>query len=325
MILKDINKRIIITAFVVIAIAIAFVRVTYATFTVYQVTDTETITFDKIGMTVCPNNICESIGNIIGTYDKGDGTKGFVPFYPVSDPTVASFPSGWSNLNPYVFTLENTGDLDLITTIYLEPDTTATNEYASLNVNNGVQTSTQTFTGFVDSTYYKYFKVAIVENGTSGTLTSANVFTFDQITGNADPNKLISLTLSKGETKTFYLYMWLSDEAISTSPTGSNNILGKYLVTQISAKGEYLPTTNSVKIIASNGTASENRVIPSEGSATVTLTPNSGYYLASASCTNGYTTNATTGISATNAQEVTISTNSNTGGSTCTFTYAETE
>ena len=56
------------------------------------------------------------------------------------------------------------------------------------------------------------------------------------------------------------------------------------------------------------------------GNGTVTITPTSGYYLSGASCTNGYTTNATTGTSKTGAQTVTIYNNSKTTGSTCTFT-----
>lgn len=54
---------------------------------------------------------------------------------------------------------------------------------------------------------------------------------------------------------------------------------------------------------------------------TVTITPSAGYYLSSASCTNGYTTNATTGTSSTGfaAQTITIYNNNKATASTCTF------
>ena len=60
------------------------------------------------------------------------------------------------------------------------------------------------------------------------------------------------------------------------------------------------------------------------GSKTVTLTPSTGYYLSSISCTNGYTVTATTGTSATAAQTITIKNNSKVANSTCTATMGTT-
>ena len=51
---------------------------------------------------------------------------------------------------------------------------------------------------------------------------------------------------------------------------------------------------------------------------TVTATPAEGFYLKSFTCTNGYTTNATTGESATGSQSITISNNNNTSSASCT-------
>ncbi|MDE6141943.1 MAG: InlB B-repeat-containing protein, partial [Bacilli bacterium] len=53
----------------------------------------------------------------------------------------------------------------------------------------------------------------------------------------------------------------------------------------------------------------------------VTVTPSTGYYLSSFSCTNGYTTNAKVGASQTSAQTVTISNNNKEIGSTCTASF----
>ncbi len=61
------------------------------------------------------------------------------------------------------------------------------------------------------------------------------------------------------------------------------------------------------------------------GSATFTVTPDAGYYLKEISCTNGYTTNASTGTSTINAQTVTVSNNNKTEGSTCTVTFEKSE
>ena len=75
-----------------------------------------------------------------------------------------------------------------------------------------------------------------------------------------------------------------------------------------------------VTITTENATASSSTVKVAYGSSgTVTITPSSGYYLSSATCTNGYTTNAVVGKSSKSAQEITISNNNKTLASTCTF------
>ena len=255
MILRDINKKIVISSFVVIMLALVFSRVTYATFTVNQVSETDTITFGQIGMTVCPddtngNPTCDVAGNIIGTYLRGDNTTGYIPFYPMSDPNISSS-NPFNGMNPYVFTIENTGDLTLNTTIYLTPDTSVESQVATFYTQSG----SESWKGFVNNTQYQYFKVAIYEDGTLSSITSNNIKTLSSIVNNQ--NELFSVTLTGGQSKTFYMYMWLSNDALtsnsgsdstsgssSSGVVGSNNIIGKYLVTQISAKGEYVPVTN---------------------------------------------------------------------------------
>ena len=51
----------------------------------------------------------------------------------------------------------------------------------------------------------------------------------------------------------------------------------------------------------------------------VVVTPNSGYYLSSASCTNGYTVEVETGVSKTESQVAIIKNNNRNSQSTCTF------
>ena len=63
----------------------------------------------------------------------------------------------------------------------------------------------------------------------------------------------------------------------------------------------------------------ENVSLKFGGSGVVDITPKKGYFLASASCTNGYTTNAEVGLQYTGKQVVTIANNNVKNLSTCTF------
>lgn len=70
-------------------------------------------------------------------------------------------------------------------------------------------------------------------------------------------------------------------------------------------------------------TSSSSFKINYSGTGSITITPNSEYYISSGSCTNGYTMSGLkTGTSATSAQTVTINNNGKTADSTCTFTAA---
>ena len=80
-----------------------------------------------------------------------------------------------------------------------------------------------------------------------------------------------------------------------------------------------------VTLLGNNITYSENPVIiPYNGMNTVSVTPESYYYLESVTCTNGYEIEAQTGLSATTTQTVTIKNNKNASNSTCEFTTAVT-
>lgn len=78
----------------------------------------------------------------------------------------------------------------------------------------------------------------------------------------------------------------------------------------------YKVTINTTKMSSSSSSFDLNY----NDSNSITITPNSEYYISSGSCTNGYTISGlTTGTSATSAQTITINNNGNTVGSTCTF------
>lgn len=85
-------------------------------------------------------------------------------------------------------------------------------------------------------------------------------------------------------------------------------------------------TVNSYSVSISVGTGGSvsktSMSINYGGTNTFTVTPNSGYYLESISCTNGYISSGySTGMSSTSAQTVTISNNNNTTGTTCSISF----
>ncbi|MBQ2659532.1 hypothetical protein IJF85_00960 [Candidatus Saccharibacteria bacterium] len=80
----------------------------------------------------------------------------------------------------------------------------------------------------------------------------------------------------------------------------------------------------TITITNSNTSSSVNSLtIPYGGSATVTVTPASGYYLSAVSCPSGYTCSGyNTGTSYTGQQTVTVTNNGTTNGGTLSFTGA---
>ena len=78
----------------------------------------------------------------------------------------------------------------------------------------------------------------------------------------------------------------------------------------------------TITIANSNTSSSVNSlIIPYGGSATVTVTPSSGYYLSAVSCPSGYTCSGyNTGTSYTSAQTITITNNGTTSGGILAFT-----
>jgi len=130
--------------------------------------------------------------------------------YPVSD-------EEGMKLTPYTFTLTNDGDLDLYISLYLEKDTTPGLNYTV----DGKQ--------YIEAVEENQIKVAIGEDGSTPTIKNYS----DTLVGE---NHVIAsnILIPSGETKIFHLYSWLTSDA-------SNASQGKYFVTQISARGEYLP------------------------------------------------------------------------------------
>ena len=217
-----INREIKITIGVVAIVSLIFIAMSYAIFKVDTTGNTDTIKFGDISLAFCKDSTCDStisdIGNVIGTEKDANGNTVYSKIYPVSDPSTAS---DWNNLKPYIFTLTNDGDIPLYVSLYLEKDPTA-----GTIISDGVE-----YSEFVND---DEVKIAIGEGSSTPTTTlySANV--------DADGNHKIAsnILIAVGETKTFKLYAWLKSDATNASQ-------GKYFVTQISARGEYLPSGSS--------------------------------------------------------------------------------
>ena len=84
---------------------------------------------------------------------------------------------------------------------------------------------------------------------------------------------------------------------------------------------EYTEKEYTVNIGINNGSVSATSIKVIYGKENnLTVTPNSGYYISSGSCTNGYTISGLkTGTSATGSQTITIKNNSNASDSVCTI------
>ena len=217
-----INREIKITIGVVAIVSLIFIAMSYAIFKVDTTGSTDTIKFGDISLAFCKDSTCDStisdIGNVIGTEKDANGNTVYSKIYPVSDPSTAS---DWNNLKPYIFTLTNDGDIPLYVSLYLEKDPTA-----GTIVSDGVE-----YSEFVND---DEVKIAIGEGSSTPTTTLYSTKVDDDGNHKIASNILIGV----GETKTFKLYAWLKSDATNASQ-------GKYFVTQISARGEYLPSGSS--------------------------------------------------------------------------------
>ena len=191
----------------------------------------------------------------------------------------------------YTFTLTNTGSIDSFYTMYLD------------DIVPDGETKTR-----IDSSLIKV-------NITNNTTNESNTYRLSEMTERV----LTSGTLdtSTNTTVSYTLRIWLD---INADDSNQN----KYFAAKVRVIGEQKNSKNSVKLVGSNIEFSSNDIIMNSantGDITVTITPQTGYYISNVSCTNGYTiTGLTTGTNATEAQTVTINDNDSNKSSICTFT-----
>ena len=223
---KLINREIKITIGVVLFVSILFIALSYAIFKVDKSGASDVIKFGDISLSFCKDATCASnvsnIGNIIGTETDSNGNTVYSKIYPVADPVTND---DWNNLKPYIFTLTNTGSLPLYVSIFLERDMTA----------GVISDGTSEYSEFVNDDQVK------IGFGVQGETPAIGLYS-DYLNTTDNNHKIASnIQIGVGETKIFNLYAWLKSDAQNAS-------LGKYFVTQISARGEYLPDGENTEI-----------------------------------------------------------------------------
>ena len=223
---KLINREIKITIGVVLFVSILFIALSYAIFKVDKSGASDVIKFGDISLSFCKDATCASnvsnIGNIIGTETDSNGNTVYSKIYPVADPVTND---DWNNLKPYIFTLTNTGSLPLYVSIFLERDMTA----------GVISDGTNEYSEFVNDDQVK------IGFGVQGETPTIGLYS-DYLNTTDNNHKIASnIQIGVGETKIFNLYAWLKSDAQNAS-------LGKYFVTQISARGEYLPDGENTQI-----------------------------------------------------------------------------
>ena len=223
---KLINREIKITIGVVLFVSILFIALSYAIFKVDKSGASDVIKFGDISLSFCKDATCASnvnnIGNIIGTETDSNGNTVYSKIYPVADPVTND---DWNNLKPYIFTLTNTGSLPLYVSIFLERDMTA----------GVISDGTNEYSEFVSDDQVK------IGFGVQGETPTIGLYS-DYLNTTDNNHKIASnIQIGVGETKIFNLYAWLKSDAQNAS-------LGKYFVTQISARGEYLPDGENTEV-----------------------------------------------------------------------------
>lgn len=220
---KLIKREIGITIATVLLVTTMFIMFSYAIFKVEVSGETNVITFGDVAMSFCADSTCNTtipnIGNVIGTKTE-NGITTYVPIYPQDDPTTEE---EWNQLTPYTFILTNSGTLDLYISLYLTKDDNPELKYTMEDPN-------QDLSSFKEPVADDQIKVAIGEQGATPTIKLYS----DTKNENGDYVIASNILIPAGEHKIFNLYAWLVSNADNASQ-------GKYFVTQISARGEYLP------------------------------------------------------------------------------------
>lgn len=220
---KLIKREIGITIATVLLVTTVFIMFSYAIFKVEVSGETNAISFGDISMSFCADSTCNStiqnIGNVIGTKIE-DGITKYVPIYPQNDPTTQA---EWDELVPYTFVLTNNGALDLYVSLNLMKDTTPDLKYTVDNVEYNAPVEDD------------QIKIGIAEGNNTPTI---KLYSDTKNIDNDDHIIASSILMKAGETKIFHLYAWLRSDANNASQ-------GKYFVTKISAKGEFLPESET--------------------------------------------------------------------------------
>ena len=114
-----------------------------------------------------------------------------------------------------------------------------------------------------------------------------------------------------------YLFVIIALFSLSTAYAAIN------VQARINGTAKITGDPKTVTLTGNNVSFSSNTVQVLVGGETAfQVTPDTGYYLSSASCTNGYTLTVSTGVEQYDTQNVVVRNASSTQNSTCTFTTA---
>ncbi len=275
-----IKREIAITICTVLLVSTTFLMFSYSIFKVDKETPADTIKFGDIALRMCVDSKCDeninNLDNVIGiettTDSNGSVITKHIPIFPTNDPTTAE---EWASLKPYTFELTNTGSLDLYVTILLEKDETSLTLTEERKTPSG--TTSITYNEQVDDSEVK------IGFGEAGATSTIKLYS-DTLDSSDNKHKISkNILLKAGETRTYNLYAWLRSDAQNASQ-------GKYFITNITAKGEYLPNgtkTLSAKLLEDNPTISTR----SDFSKTFTTTNIGTLYTSTESIANGNASN----------------------------------
>lgn len=252
---KLIKREISITLAVVLLVTTLFIMFSYAIFKVDATSESNSITFGDISMSFCASADCDNtinnMGNIIGT-ETIDGATSYVPIYPQKDPQTEA---EWGELKPYTFSLTNTGTIDLYITLYLKKDTAVSIPLEGQTLTPCGENGSQNCIEESQLVNDNQIKIAIGEQGLTPTI---KIFKDTQVAEGENNYKIAeNIFIPAGEKKIFNYYAWLTENAENASQ-------GKYFITLISARGEYLPKEDyQVTFDSNGGTMVENQIVES--------------------------------------------------------------
>lgn len=170
------------------------------------------------------------------------------------------------------------------------------------------------------------YKVQNLSDSTSVTGTFQNISSAQAITTTIFANQKIGK--NQAAAKNYKMTVWLENDpntSINQYPMLESDplqIAGYLSVVGTSCDYVANVSDSSYVVYGANGehgSVTSSRVVEYGGTTTMTVTPDYSYKLATATCTNGYTTNAV--LNSMDSQTVTISNNNNASESTCTFTF----
>ena len=200
---KNIKNEIIVNVICIILILVVFISFSFGMFVDTDTGSSNIITFGDINMIFCEgSNInCTSGKTSLDKTVGVDETSVPVVMNPTDSSTALAS-------DPYTFTIQNTGDLDLTITIFIESET----------ISN--------YSNEAEENIYIAFQEVGVSTPTISLLSELNAGSLGKILG--------STNLNVNSAKTFYVWTWVKEDA-------PNGVQDTYFAAKVIVQGEYIP------------------------------------------------------------------------------------